>query len=58
LAMSENLKAQIDSTPHLEILSGPWEFEFDSKGDLSSLPEMAAKLGVTETVDAAFSTQH
>ena len=58
LAMSENLRAEIEATPHLEILSEPWVFEFDSKGDLSSMAEVAAKLGVTGSRAAAYASQH
>jgi hypothetical protein len=58
LALSENLKQEIKSMPHLEILGEPWEFEFDGKGDLSSLQEMFTKLGVTGAVEPAYSTQH
>ena len=52
LAMSENLRAEIEATPHLEILGEPFDFEFDSKGDLSTFAEVAAKLGVTDAVHA------
>ena len=59
LALSENLKAEIEATPHLEILGDPWEFEFDAQGDLSSMPAMAAKLSVTNAEAAAYTTtQH
>ena len=58
LALSENLKKEIDSTPHLEILSGPWEFEFDANGDLPGMHDMAARVGVTNTADAAYTSQH
>ena len=57
LAMSENLRAEIEATPHLEILSEPWVFEFDSKGDLSSMAEIATKLGVTDSRGAAYTSQ-
>jgi hypothetical protein len=53
LAMSENLKPEIDSMPHLEILGEPFEFEFDSKGDFTDgMLEMASKRGVLEAVAA------
>lgn len=55
LALSENLKAEILAAPHLEILGDPWELDFNSKGDLSSMAEVAAGIGVTE---AAYSAQH
>ena len=58
LALSENLKSEIDSTPYLEILSGPWEFEFDSKGDLPAMHDMAARLGVTNAADVAYTSHH
>lgn len=58
LALSENLKPEIDAAPHLEILGDPWEFKFDARGNLSSMPEMAAELGVTGTHDAAYSSTH
>ena len=56
LAMSENLRAEIEATPHLEIVSEPWTLEFDSKGDLSSMAQMAAKIGVTDLSSAAHAT--
>jgi hypothetical protein len=42
LAMSENLRTQIEATPHLEILSGPHGLEFDARGDLQNLATHAA----------------
>ena len=54
LAMSENQRAEIEATPHLEILSEPFEFEFDPKGDLTSMAEVAARFGVTESTSAAY----
>ena len=53
LALSENLRPEIESMPHLEILGEPWEFEFDAKGDLSSMQEVAEKRGVLDALAAA-----
>ena len=58
LAMSENLKAEIKATPHLEIVSDPFDFEFDARGDLSSMSQVAAKIGVTDPHAAAYTAQH
>ena len=58
LAMSENLREEIEATPHLEIVSEPWSFEFDSKGDLAGVADIAAKLGVTDSHSAAYTSQH
>ena len=55
LAMSENLRPEIEAAPHLEILGDPWDLHFDAKGDLSSVAEIAAQIGVT---DAAVTAQH
>ena len=53
LALSENLRPEIESMPHLEILGEPWAFEFDAKGDLSSMQAVAEKRGVLDALAAA-----
>jgi len=58
LALSENLKAEIDSMPHLEIISEPWHFEFDSHGDLPNMFEMAARVGAMDPAAAHPAMQH
>ena len=42
LALSENLRPQIENNPQLEILGDPREIEFDTSGNLVS---MLAQLG-------------
>ena len=42
MALSENLRAQIEADPTLEIVGGPVEFPFDSEGNLVSLVAAAA----------------
>jgi hypothetical protein len=42
-AISENLLPEIRKNPALEIDSGPFEFEFDANGNLSSLEKFAAR---------------
>src|SRR5882724_9752488 len=58
LALSENLKSEIDSMPHLEILSEPWSVEFDSKGDMLSMFDMAAQVGAMNPSAAHHAMQH
>lgn len=43
--LSENLRSEIEANPSLEILDGPFPFEFDADGQLPELlrPEKAAK---------------
>lgn len=38
IALSENLREQIEAHPMLEILGPAWEFPFDESGNLSGLP--------------------
>ena len=42
LALSENLRAQIEADPMLEIIGPPQEFEFDATGDLGACPAAEA----------------
>ena len=56
LAMSEHLRAEIEAAPHLEIVSDPFDFEFDANGDLSSLSQVVDRLGVTGAHAAAYTT--
>ena len=41
LALSENLRAEIEQNPLLEIVEGPMELEFDAAGDLQ--PALSAQ---------------
>jgi DNA-directed RNA polymerase specialized sigma54-like protein len=44
IALSENLREEIEANPLLEIVSGPHDFEFDSEQNLVS-PFAAALAG-------------
>lgn len=46
LAMSTNLEAELRANPNVEILGDPWDLEFDSAGNLSSMHEAARRHGL------------
>lgn len=48
LAVSENLRAEIEATPNLTIVGDAFDFEFDSSGNLSSMAEVAEEHHVTD----------
>jgi hypothetical protein len=45
VALSENMREEIQAQPHLEIIDGPRPIEFDAEGNLVDLKRIAAGVG-------------